>query len=182
MVFGLRLATAVPIFIRWLGTPIQIYVKRRAESNPAFRAWIVKNTRWYNTKSVEWRLKRNNLERTPEQIQKISKMEEDKAIIAGAELLSSTIGTGITIFVMGISIWFFHDDSEKIEQQKYKEKVDSLATAVQDLRTDVRRLETGLKNVKKISEEETRRLKEVSREVERLDGLMKEQASRGRGP
>merc|ERR1712000_485514 len=151
MVFGVRLATALPIVLRWIGTPIQIYVKRRAESNPTFRKFISNLAQRYNKTTLRIRLKANQIHRTEQQINDAAKLSEDKAIMMGSEILSSTIGTFITLSIMGISYHFFNENN--IEKLKEEENLKAKQVEeFEDLRLAVKRIETNIAEFNKFKD------------------------------
>jgi len=130
--FGLRIATVVPLVVRWVGTPFQIYIKRVTESNPTFRKKVAQLARWYNTKSVRLRYKVNNLERSEEQIKRAAQMSEDRAIILAAEVLSSTIGSAISISLI-IWSYYHHLETQKEEKEKEENEIDEKISKIRDL-------------------------------------------------
>ena len=183
-IFGIRLVTAVPIFLRWIGTPVQIYIKRIAESNPTFRTFIIKNTRWYNKKCVEMRLRRNNIERTEEQIAKIARLEEDKAVMAGAELLSSTLGTILTFIIMGIGL-FLHDEDQKakeemkrLEREKLRNQLTDLTEKVKNINGCLETMNANIKELESSSDEKDAKIQKLEKALAEKELVVVERSPR----
>ena len=119
---ALRLATALPIFIKWIGTPLQMYTRRVAETNPRFRAFVISRARWYNKIVVDFKIQRGYLSKEEAENEGLLKMKEDRAIIAGAELLSSTLGTVLTLLTLWISFLFYEEEQQAKAAREREEK------------------------------------------------------------
>ena len=87
---------------RFVLTPMQITIKRFAEQNQSFRSVAASIGQKYNKIQVTHRFRKNNLTKTPEQIEQAARISEQRAIVICAEFLSSLIGTTIGL---GLAIW-----------------------------------------------------------------------------
>lgn len=96
------------------------------------RHGIIKFTFNSDSKSVRLRYKVNNLERSEEQIKRAAQMSEDRAIILAAEVLSSTIGTTISISLI-IWSYYHHLETQKEEKEKEENEMDEKLSKIRDL-------------------------------------------------
>lgn len=156
----------IPLFFRFVATPAQIYIKRRTEVNPRFKDFVIRHNHNWQKFLVKRRLKSNNIERTDEQIAIIAKTSDEKAIIAAGELVSSIIGTIISIVAIYIPYYFY--DEQKVAKEKQKKlEWDSMVEKTNQMQLD-------LANLKKLNQTLRETNVRQDRIIQRLEVLEKE--------
>ena len=137
----IRAVTFFPIALRFPLTALQIYAKRMTESNPKFRELIIKLAQNHNIRKIKRDLKIKGIERSEDQINALAKIENEKAVILGAEVFSSAIGTGISVLVAAAGYYIFSDP--EAEKRKEAEKLE-FELQFKEMRADLTQLKQEL--------------------------------------
>ena len=75
------------------------------------------------------------------------KMEDDKAVIAGAELLSSALGTLIT-FICIVASWYVYDEDAQKKEAFEKKRWDMITQKMEESRLEINDLRKELHDYK----------------------------------
>merc|ERR1712066_1195253 len=152
---------------RFFLTPMQITIKRFAEQSPAFRAQATKVGRAWHKTQIKNRFKKNNVERTPEEIECAARITEQKAVVICAEFLSSLIGTAATV---GITLWLAYDSyqASKLEKAEHKKEQKDLAAHFKELEEENKALRLSLQNLtEKVEKQELIAAAETNQQAEK---------------
>jgi hypothetical protein len=125
---------------------MQITIKRFAEQNTSFRSVAASTGQKYNKIQVTHRFRKNNVTRTPEEIEQAARISEQRAIVICAEFLSSLIGTTIGL---GLAIWAAYDSHQrkKAEEKEHRDEQKDLSVHFKALEEENKALRLSLANL-----------------------------------
>lgn len=169
MVAGLPFLQLVPLAWKFATKPIEDGFKRYIQRNDRFRAGVVRFGNRKNYWLVWLRYKLHHLERTPEQILKESKINEDRAITTGVELATNTFSAIVAIvFLYGMQ--YYRSEQVAIEKEKQAAHRRNKDQSVQRQIAELQGLKCDMKCVQ-------RRIEEMAERIEQLENNQKSERS-----
>jgi hypothetical protein len=120
MVVGVPLLKLIPLAWKLATKPIESAFKSSLKRNPKFKANAISIGETYNYYTVSLRCSMNGVKRTPEQIRRMSKVHEGKAMDIACDVATNFVSIGLSIVFL--AVWQRYQD--KIDDEKKEKKAE----------------------------------------------------------
>jgi len=118
MPLGIPLLKLIPLGWKFVTKPIESGFKAYIKRSPKFKTKAISIGETYNYYTVMLRYKMNGVTRTPEQIMKMSKVHEGKAMDIACDVATNFVSTGLALIFLGV--WQLYQD--QIDEEKKQAK------------------------------------------------------------
>lgn len=185
MVVGVPLLKLIPLAWKLATKPIESAFKSSLKRNPKFKANAISIGETYNYYTVQLRCKMNGVKRTPEQIKKMSKVHEGKAMDIACDVATNFVSIGLSIVFL--AVWQRYQDKiddekkeKKAERRRQKDKhiqqqiaeLSALKSEVSDNKRDVDEQKSIISAQQLLIDEVLNRLSQFESKTQQQDEIM----------